>query len=450
VTASASAVPAEKGGLRRKIWIAFILQMAAIGFATVLGVYSASVVLKDVLIKRALMSEAAHFWVLRAADPAAALPDTHNMRGYLLVPGAPVQDLPVHLRDLSPGYHAMPRSEGGHLVLVDERPAGRLYLLFKQSQVDKLAFYFGAVPLVLVLVVIYLIAWFGYRMSRRAVSPVSWLAGIVQRWDPKQPDVGSLMPQNLPSDVEGEVLVLASALHEFGTRIGRFIERERNFTRDASHELRTPLTVMRMACDLLTADDALSPAARRSVERIRAAGRDMESLIESFLMLAREGDAGLPEEDFVVNEQVREEVDKLRPLLAGRPISLRIEERASFVLHGPSRALSVIVSNLVRNACLYTERGEVRVIVEADRVIVEDTGPGISREDLARVFEPFFRAEAGRQGGHGIGLSIVLRLSERFGWRVTLDSEPGCGTRASIRFPQARPLPAVSGDDDAY
>ncbi len=429
-------------GLRRKIWIAFVLQAAAIGFATLLGVYGASAVLKDVLIHRALENEAMHFWTQRALDPDLGLPNTYNMRGYLLAPGAAVQTLglPKPIEKLGPGYHALPRMDGGALVLVDQRPAGTLYLVFDQQQVEALAFYFGAVPLVFVLVVIYIIAWITYRVSRRAVSPLIWLAGVVQRWDPKQPEVERLTPESLPVDVEGEVLVLANALHAFGSRIGQFVERERNFTRDASHELRTPLTIVRMACDLLLADGDLTEHATRSVQRIKSAARDMEALIESFLILAREGDTGLPEEDFLVNEIVRDEVDKLRPLLEGRPVEMRILERSAFALHGPSRALAVVLSNLLRNACLYTEEGSITVRIEDDRVLIEDTGPGMSSEELAQIFKPFYRADGRSRGGHGIGLTIVQRLSERFGWPVEFDSTPGVGTRACVRFPHPQPV----------
>jgi signal transduction histidine kinase len=425
-------------GLKRKLWLLFLLQVLLISVATVLGVYGASAVLKQVLIQRALTDEAGHYWQRLAADPDAALPDTYNMQGYLLRHGEPDSVLPAALRALPPGYHSLPQAQGGALILVDQRPQGRLYLEFKQEQVDALAFYFGAVPLVLVLLVIYLIAWAIYRMSRRAISPVSWLAGVVQRWDPKRPDVGELTPSRLPLDVEGEVLVLATALHEFACRIARLVERERQFTRDASHELRTPLTVIRMACDVMLADGDLSPHAERSLGRIQSAARDMEALIESFLMLARETESGLPEEDFLVNDIVREELDRAEPLLADKPVELRLIEPQRIALHAPSRALAVVLSNLIRNACIYTERGHVTVRIGADFVRIEDSGPGIAADELAHVFEPFFRGGERRGGGHGVGLSIVQRLSERFGWPLQLESEPGRGTVATLRFPAAK------------
>src|SRR3546814_21155668 len=88
------------------------------------------------------------------------------------------------------------------------------------------------------------------------------------------------------------------------------------------------MTGIRMACDLLLADGSLDANAQRSVQRIQAASRDMLALVEAFLILAREGDTGLPDEDFVVNDIVREEVEKARPLLHDTPVRLeRSEER---------------------------------------------------------------------------------------------------------------------------
>ena len=424
----------ERSGLRRKMWVAFIMQAAAISFAAVLGVYGASAVLKHVLIQRALQEEAVHFWQRRTHDAGALVPDTYNMNGFLAPVGA-TASLPVALRTLLPGFHSLPRSQGGSLVLVEDRAGQRLFLLFKQEQVDTLAFWFGMVPLALVLSLVYITAWTTYRTSKRVVSPVIWLANLVQQWDPQRPDASALRPENLPDDVEGETMTLASSLHDFASRIGSFVEREHNFTRDASHELRTPLTVIRVAGDMMDADDTLSATTRRSLKRIQAAGRDMEALIESFLILAREGDTGLPDEDFSVAAVVREEMQKVQPLLAGKPVELVLAEQADINLHAPARVFSVMVANLLRNACHYTEAGTITVTVHDTGVRVDDTGVGMSAEELQRVFEPFFRGGDRREGGQGIGLSIVRRLSERYGWPVSLASEPGQGTSASISFP---------------
>ena len=424
----------ERSGLRRKIWVAFILQAAAISFAAVLGVYGASAVLKHVLIQRALQEEALHFWARRAKDSRAEVPDTYNMNGYLVATSR-LAVLPEPLQPLKEGFHSLPRAQGGSLVLVEDRGNQRLFLLFKQEQVDSLAFWFGMAPLALVLAVVYIIAWSTYRTSKRAVSPVIWLANQVRHWDPQHPDASALKPANLPGDVEGETLILASSLHDFASRIGSFVEREHNFTRDASHELRTPLTVIRVAGDMMQTDLSLSPVAQRSLKRIQGAGRDMEALIEAFLILAREGDTGLPDEDFLVGEIVGEEIEKARDLLGSKPVELQLRQEADLELRAPSRVFSVMLGNLLRNACHYTDQGVITVTIRQHSVVVADTGVGMSVDELARVFEPFYRAGDRRKEGQGIGLSIVKRLSDRYGWPVRLDSEPGKGSSATISFP---------------
>jgi len=280
---------------------------------------------------------------------------------------------------------------------------------------------------------------FTYRSSRRAVSPGTWLARQVEQWDPQRPDASALDPRQLPGDVEGEALTLANSLHDFASRIGRFVEREHNFTRDASHELRTPLAVIRIAGDMMQEDATLSPGARKSLGRIQAAGRDMETLIEAFLILAREGDTGLPDMDFDAGEVLLEEIEKARPLLAGKPVELQLRQEAPLRLRAPERVFSVLVSNLLRNACHYTDSGQVTVTVQADAVRIEDSGIGMSTEELSRAFDPFYRGGDQRREGQGIGLSIVRRLSERYGWPVKLESKSGVGTTATISFPSVIP-----------
>jgi signal transduction histidine kinase len=168
--------------------------------------------------------------------------------------------------------------------------------------------------------------------------------------------------------------------------------------------------------------------------------RDMESLIESFLILARESESGLPEVEFSVNDVVYDEIERAQPLCEGKPVHIVREERAHLALRSSQRALSVLIGNLIRNACQYTERGRVAVSIEPDRVVVADTGVGMSEEELARAFVSFFRGGQGRGTGHGIGLTIVKRLADRFGWEVGMSSQQGVGTRVSVVFPDTQRL----------
>ncbi len=418
-------------GLSRKIRIAFIIQVVLASLAIVLGVFLVSAVIKHSLINTALQEEATHYWDLYGASESQPPPNTYNMRGYLVQRGRSSLVLPENLRPLRPGFYEL--KDDGLLVLVDEKPAGRLYLVFQRSQAERLAFYFGTLPIILTLVAIYFVSWLTYRASKRLVSPVSWLARQVSQWDPRGPDVSGLASDKLPADVQGEARQLAAALHGLAQRVSTHIERERDFTRDASHELRTPLTVIRVASDMAMAEES-SPRVTRSLQRIQRAGRDMEAVIDAFLILAREVDVEPQSEDFDLADIILDEADNARGLLIGKQVDLAVTCNAKPRVHAPPRVMHVVVSNLLRNACNYTDEGSIDVILEQDRIIVRDTGVGMSEESMAHAFEPFYRADPSRQQGTGLGLSIVRKLCERFGWKVELESVQGRGTTATVRF----------------
>ncbi|MGH8211974.1 MAG: sensor histidine kinase [Rhodanobacteraceae bacterium] len=271
-------------------------------------------------------------------------------------------------------------------------------------------------------------------MLRRVPSPVVALAKAMREWDPAHPDALAL---DRVATGDSDVATLAHAFRNLALRLHAFVERERNFTRDASHELRTPLTIIKIAADVLADEADLDPFAQRSLTRIRRSVREIEALIETFLVLARESDTGLPEEDFLVNDVVREEVERYRDLLGGKAVELKLEEAARFALHAPPRVCAVVVGNLIRNACMDTERGTILVRIEPGGVRVVDTGPGMDIAALHQAFQPF---QYGGRGGHGIGMTIVRRIADRFGWPVELDSAAGQGTTAFLRFPAAMPV----------
>jgi signal transduction histidine kinase len=420
----------------------FSLWVAAISVVTALGVYAAANSGRQAIARQELEREAQYYGRQLARDPDAPLPDTWLIRGYRQAPGQP-DAVPLELRGLAPGYHQVRLSDGMlGTVLVSDGPHGRLYLLFNNDRPNTVVMLFGLVPVVLVVLIIYLATWLTYRASRKALSPVIALAKVIRRWNPDHPEPESLAPGNLPAATDSDIEVLVTALYNFANRLEAFVERERNFTRDASHELRTPLTVMKIAVDVL-ADEDMSPFAQRSLARIRRSVREMEALIETFLVLARESDTGLRDEDFLANDVVAAEVARYRELMGGKPVELNLVEHARFALHAPPRVFAVMVGNLIRNACLYTEQGSVTVEVAADKVRVTDTGCGMSEDDLERAFQAFYRGSRTGDQGHGIGLAIVRRIADRYGWQVTLESKLGEGTIATAYFPAAQPPDAA-------
>jgi signal transduction histidine kinase len=417
--------------LPRKIRIAFILQVVMVGLAVLAAGWLVSLVIRMGLMRAASESEAKDFFVRHAQDANYGLPHGRNFTSWYVPTGQAPTRVPANIARLGPGHHDLEAS--GQQVRVERRPEGTLYIAYDTARIDRLMYAFAVLPMGLGLIGVVAVSFLTYRVSKRLVTPVNWLARQVAAWDPRQPDIDVLAPHRLPADIgSGEARQLAQALHTLGERVEAFVARERNFTRDASHELRTPLTVIRVAADLLETEQ-LSSRGTRSLHRIQRASRDMEAVIDAFLILAREADIEPQREHFAVSDIVAEEVDKVQPLLEGKPVELRVVKRAEPELHAPSRVLAVMVGNLLSNACQYTDKGDIEVRIEEDRVSVRDTGIGMTRETLQRAFDPFYRADQDI-GGMGLGLSVVRRLGERFGWPVVLESVPGSGTLATIQF----------------
>ena len=419
-------------GLPRKIKLAFIVQALVATLVISLGILLGGLLVRQSLLHDRLQDEARDFWEQHRADPDYPLPHSHMMTGYLDRPGAPSAELPADVRNLPAGLNAFPPRP--RVVYVDRQPEGTFYLVFKPLLVDSAIFWTGGLALLLALGALYLVMWRTYRTSKRLVSPVSWLANVVGTWDPRTPDASMLSPSNLPGEAGSEVHDLSRALRGLAGRVDDFVQRERDFTRDASHELRTPLTVIRVATDLLLAEPDLGPRVHRSLGRVQRAGRDMEAVIEAFLILAREAEIEPQSEELAVRDIVDAEVEQARALLDGRPVELLVIDDGVPHLVAPRHVLNVMIGNLLNNAVRYTEHGQIILHITGGSIEVRDSGIGMSPETLAKAFDPFFRADSERPEGKGIGLSIVRRLGDRFGWPVTLTSAPGEGTVAVIRF----------------
>ncbi|MBW3550542.1 MAG: HAMP domain-containing histidine kinase [Proteobacteria bacterium] len=421
-------------GLARKVRLAFITQ-ALIGSVLISGgILLAGLVVREAVLSERMQREADDFWAGHRLDPRHPLPLTSSVTGYLDLPGAPSADLPPQLRRLGPGLHSY-RAQGRMVYIdEDERSDGRFYVTFTSALVDRAILYMGLVSLLLSLLATYLTTWRTYRLSQRLVAPVSWLANVVRQWDPRDPDVSTIAPGNLPEDSGSEVRRLARSLSGLADRVADFVQRERDFTRDASHELRTPLTVIRVATDLMLADPDVTARAQRSLSRIQRAGRDMEAVIDAFLILAREADVAMQSETFEVRSVVDQEIERVRPLLVGKPVELTLVDEGGPQLNAPPHVLNVMLGNLLANAARFTERGRIEVRIAARRIEVRDSGIGMTPEALAKVFNPFYRVDITREDAKGMGLSIVRRLGDRFGWPVTLESVAGEGTVATIRF----------------
>lgn len=425
----------KRTGLRAKLIRVFAIQVGIVSLATVVGIYIANTIIVDLVLREGLETEAEYYWNRLARDPDAALPDTSNMHSYM-ARTEDLSDIPEPLRDIPPDEKVRSVDKGTQLVHVSQRDGQRLYLVWAKQQIYDIAFFFGIVPLAVVLLIIYGLSFLAFRLSQQAISPIVQLAHRLEEFDFEHDRTIHVDLNPLREVADAEVLSMIDAVETFTERLHAFIERERVFTRDAGHELRTPVAVFKGSLDLLEENQDRPAHELKALGRMRRTVQDMEALLETLLMLARESEVQSPREDVVVNDVVAGQVDLLAPMASRQGNTLSIHETAELKVKAPPKVVEIVVGNLLRNAVNYTRDGRVDVTVTSGSVRVADSGVGMSGEELERAFDPFYRADQsrGRTAGHGLGLSIVKRLVRQFGWTISAHSRPGEGTTIEVHF----------------
>ncbi|MCX7557253.1 HAMP domain-containing sensor histidine kinase [Xanthomonadaceae bacterium JHOS43] len=276
-----------------------------------------------------------------------------------------------------------------------------------------------------------LLAWVvGVWSSRRVMRPVADLAARVEAFRGE-----SALQPLAPHFAKDEVGQLAEALDDYAGQLTERVARDREFNADVSHELRTPLAVISGATELLLSSPDLPEKTRNRLLRISRATQQCTDLTTALLMLSR-NERGNGRTD--VRKLVEAQTEANRVHLATKPVTIRVDGQHDVFVEAPEAVLSVALNNLIGNACKYTAEGEVVVTVLADRVEVADTGPGIDAGDAERLFERGYRGTSSQGSkGAGIGLAIVRRLCDLYGWRVGL--RPRADMRGSIAMLEFEP-----------
>ena len=236
-------------------------------------------------------------------------------------------------------------------------------------------------------------------------------------------------------------LMLSQLERAFSEQL-RSEQRLRRFVADASHELRTPLTSIRGYAELLGKRGQPAADAAVARRRIHQESVRMSVLVDDLLLLARL-DQGRPLEQAPVDLAgvVRDACSDARVVAADRAVTVDVTGATAVI--GDEMRLRQVIGNLVRNALVHTPPGSpIEVTVgQSDQEVqvrVADHGPGIPEGEVGRLFEPFFRADAGRsrdRGGSGLGLSIVAAVVGAHGGRVRVENTPGGGATFVVELP---------------
>lgn len=411
----------RNSSLRLRVAFAFAAFGAVASLLLALGLYFAARDLGQRLIDETLRAELDDYTARRARNPSSLPPATATIRGYVVNGGGEAQ-LPKGLHALPPGSHDITLDDEVYRIAIADRGSERFYMLYNESRQQEREQRFVGYLALGVLVMTLLSAGVGRWLAGRVIAPVTELARIVGQADPATTRV-----EHLPADEVGE------AVEQYLNRLYGFIDRERSFTADVSHELRTPVAIIQGAVEIIREDPTLTDAQRKRFERIDRAAGEMAQLIRALLLLAREQSQESPSDTACdVAEIVRDSVEKHRYLLRDKGTDVEVVVTAEPRITAEPLLLAVLIGNLIRNAFSFTEGGRVAVVLERDRLAVTDSGRGIRHDELRHVFRRYYRG--GTSQGTGIGLSLVKRICDLYGWSITIESIEGQGTCAELSF----------------
>ena len=259
---------------------------------------------------------------------------------------------------------------------------------------------------------------------------------MVKNFQLNNGDLSDLKIDHLSNhESDTEISVLIDAIKIFKIRSAELIERERQFSSDASKELSNPLLLIRETAEELLSIPGIDNHKKQNIERILSTCTEMNLLIETLLLLSQSSEP-LINEIVNVNEIIENLVEQTDiSLNSDNHVSFNVVTNSKLFVNGHDQAIAIILGNLIRNACLYTQKGQIVITINKHNVIVTDTGQGMPEEKIPELIKPFSRSILAEEvTGYGLGLDIVKRLCELFNWEISINSSLGGGTSISLLF----------------
>lgn len=360
-------------------------------------------------------------------------------KGRLLLrtPNAP--DTPLTTRD---GFSEMKDASGHWRYFMIRDPEGRFQVQVGEdhSARDELVNKTVAQFMLPILLGLPLLGFWVWHATGRGLAP---LANIRKELDSRGPNHLTGLPAEA---IPEEIAPLVTTLNRLLAEIEQTLEAERSFTADAAHELRTPLAALQTQLQV-------AQRARDTEEREHALAQMREGLlrtsrlVEQMLHLARlDPERSLPQSaPLNLTDVVREVCAELGAVALSKGLDLTLEAEAAAPVAGAEDWLRVLVRNLVDNAIRYTPPGGQIVVAVSPPgdaagtlLTVGDSGPGIPGDKREAALRRFHRLDNTGQSGHGLGLSIVARIAELHGAKLSLDRDSKLhGLSVSLAFPPA-------------
>jgi signal transduction histidine kinase len=281
-----------------------------------------------------------------------------------------------------------------------------------------------------------------YVIVRRAFKPLSTMIETANRVSAANLNERLMLPRK-----HDEVAVLGAALNRMMDRIESAFKSQKQFIADASHEIRTPLTIIQSELEFANRSSLADPA-KQSIHIALDELDHLRKLAGDLLLLAKLEISGtIPRFQLVrLDELIADCVQKLSRMSVEKNVALELHIENVIELSADEEKLRSALLNLIENALKYTPaHGHVSLTLRTEKelacIIIQDTGVGISSDDIQHIFKPFYRSDMSRatHGGSGLGLSIVQRIIDLHRGTISVESVVHHGSAFTITLPLKQP-----------
>ena len=235
-------------------------------------------------------------------------------------------------------------------------------------------------------------------------------------------------------------------------RIDAAYQSEKSFISNASHELNNPLTAIQGECEISLLKERTPAEYQAALGRIASETKRIILLMKNLLFLSHGDKEILKKKPETIARMGLLQVPEGRHVFPGLTVETVLladflmqfvgnrvrftTDHFAFAIEANPHLLKIAIGNILNNACKYSGEAPVEMQLKGSVLTITDMGIGIPEEEIARVYQPFYRASNTREfAGHGIGLSLSMRILRSYGAEITITSEVGKGTTVEIEFP---------------
>lgn len=299
----------------------------------------------------------------------------------------------------------------------------------------------GTLLVTLFVVMVVFVGFAGWVYSGRALRPIQKVMSEVEGISPL--DLSKRVQDTGQPDEIGKLVAIFNRML---SRVEGAFALQKTFVANVSHELKNPLTKVTSQLEVTLLNERDKVEYRSTIASVLEDIKELNQMSNSLLELAQlsRGDSSFSMTPVRLDEILWEVRERLESFETGYQVNIELrdlpEDESKLYVNGNPHLLKTAFRNVIENACKFSPEKKSQVVLTCteERLVVAviDRGPGITAQDLQRVFEPFFRADAtSRTKGYGIGLSLSQRIIALHKGTIEIDSKEGTGTMVRVTFP---------------